>query len=75
MLLLFNERDFNVPVGLRVAFLYSNLVFISLAAILLVYAVYKKTLNQLHLLILGVMVINVLLFITNPGNLIDHFFG
>jgi hypothetical protein len=71
----FNEDDFYVPIGVRVAFLYLGIVFILASISMLMYVLFTKTQNKKHLLILGLVLLNSMLFVLNPGNLIDRFLG
>ena len=71
----FNEDDFNVPIGLRVAFLYLGIVFFLVSISILVYALFTKKQNKKHLLMLGLVLLNSMLIVLNPGNLIDRFLG
>lgn len=72
----FNEDNFNVPIGLRVTFLYLGLAFALGSVSILVYTLFttKKT-DKKHLLMLGLVLLNSLLILLNPWNLIDRFLG
>jgi uncharacterized membrane protein len=71
----FNEDEFNVPIALRVVLIYGILAFVLASISILVYSIVTKTMNKKHLLILGLLALNILLFITNPGNLVSDFLG
>lgn len=74
-LIVFNEKSVPLPVPMRVALLYVWVGFIIVSSVVMLgYAVKRKN-SKYDFYVLLLMLLNVLILITNPFDIVTNFFG
>lgn len=75
LFVIFSEKNFMIPVVFRIALLYFWGILILLSLVLIFISLRKKSDLNYRLYLVILIILNVIMMIGNPFNIVTNFFG